>query len=182
MSIELSNLLMEVTFVVYSCRRTLIHVKKFFWENQYPHHLKTFHPHLVPPNYHTFSSVVAAPPQAVPEVAPQPSSVVYPQGQVQVLQPTPQPISEFMDQMNEMKCVISDMKVGISDLKILSNEMRLEVADHRGQLNEIMMNNDYGKKHKKNQGLCMQSTILAVVVMIIGLVLGSYLTAGLSKN
>jgi hypothetical protein len=28
----------------------------------------------------------------------------------------------------------------------------------------------------------MQGTILAVVVLIIGVVLGSYLTAGLSKN
>jgi uncharacterized protein Veg len=74
------------------------------------------------------------------------------------------------------------MKVGINNLKISSNEMRLELADHRGQLNEIMANNGYRKKHKKNQGLCMQGTILAVVVLIIGVVLGSYLTAGLSKN
>jgi hypothetical protein len=92
--------------------------------------LKTFHPHLVPPNYQTFSSVAVAPPQAAPEVAPQPSSVVYPPGQVQVPQPAPQPISEIMDQLNQMQCVISNMKVGISDLKILSNEMRLELADH----------------------------------------------------
>jgi hypothetical protein len=58
--------------------------------------LKIFHLHLVPPNYQTFSSVVAAPPQA----APQSSSVVYPPGQVQVPQPAPQPISEIMDQLN----------------------------------------------------------------------------------
>jgi hypothetical protein len=114
-------------------------------ENKYLHHLKTYHPHLVP-------------------------------------QPAPQPISEIMDQLNQMKCVISDMKVGISDLKISNNEMRHELADHRGQLDEIMANNVYQKKHKKNRGLCMQGTILAVVVLIIGVVLGSYLTAGLSKN
>jgi hypothetical protein len=144
--------------------------------------LKTFHPHLVPPNYQTFGSVVAAPPQAAPEATPQPSSVVYLSGQVQVPQPAPQPISEIMDQLSQMKCVISDMKVGISDLKILSNEIRLELAYHRGQLNEIMANNDYRKKHKENQGLCMHATILVVVVLIIGVVLGSYLTAGLSKS
>jgi TolA-binding protein len=155
---------------------------KFFGENQYLHHLKTFHPHLVPPNYETFSSVVAAPPQAAPEAAPQPSSVVYPPRQVQVPQPTPQPISEITDQLSQMKCVISDMKVGISDLKISSNQMRLELSDHRGQLNEVMANNGYWKKHKKNQGLCMQATILSIVVLIIGVVLGSYLTVGLSKN
>jgi hypothetical protein len=103
----------------------------------------------VPPNYQTFRSVVAASPQAAPEAAPQPSSVVYPSGQVQVPQPASQPISEIMDQLNQMKCVISDIKVWISDLKISSNEMRLELADHRGQLNEIMVNNDYRKKHKK---------------------------------
>jgi hypothetical protein len=125
-----------------------------------------------------FSSVVAAPPQA----APQPSSVVYLSGQVQVPQPSPQPIYEIMDQLNQMKCVISDMKVGISDLKISNNEMRHELADHRGQLNEIMVNNGYRKKHKKSQGLCMQGTILAVVVLIIGVVLGSCLIARLSKN
>jgi hypothetical protein len=56
------------------------------------------------------------------------------------------------------------------------------LSHHRGQLNEIMANNGYRKKHKKNQGLCMQGTILAVVVLIIGVVLDSYLTAGLSKN
>jgi hypothetical protein len=107
---------------------------------------------------------------------------VYPPGQVQVPQPAPQSYSEILDQWNQMKCVISDMKVGISDLKIASNEMRLELADHRGQLNEIMADNGYRKKHKKNQGLCMHDTILIVVVLIIGLVLGSYITAGLSKK
>jgi ABC-type lipoprotein release transport system permease subunit len=40
----------------------------------------------------------------------------------------------------------------------------------------------YRKKHKKNQGFCMQGTILVVVVLIIGLVLGSYITVGLSKK
>jgi hypothetical protein len=34
----------------------------------------------------------------------------------------------------------------------------------------------------KNQGFCMQGAILAVVVLIIGLVLGSYIAAGLSKK
>jgi hypothetical protein len=101
---------------------------------------------------------------------------------VQVPQPAPQSISEILDQWNQMKCVISDMKVGISDLKIVSNEMSLELAYHRGQLNEIMTDNGYRKKHKKNQGVCMQGTILTVVVLILGLVLGSYITAGLSKK
>jgi hypothetical protein len=94
----------------------------------------------------------------------------------------PQAISEIPDQWNQMKYVISDMKVGMSDLKIASNETRLELADHRGQLNDIMTEIGYRKKHKKNQGFCMQGTILAVVVLIIGLVLGSYITAGLSKK
>jgi hypothetical protein len=129
-----------------------------------------------------FSSFVAAPPKAALGAAPQPSSVVYPPGQVQVPQPAPQSYFEILDQWNQMKCVISDMKVGISDLKIASNEMRLKLAGRKGQLNEIMVDNDYGKKHKKNQGLCMQGTILVVVVLIIGLVLGSYITAGLSKK
>jgi hypothetical protein len=87
-----------------------------------------------------------------------------------------------MDQLNKMKCVVSDIKVEISDLKILNNEVRHELAEHRGQLNELMAKNGYQKKPKKNQGLCMQGTILAVVVLIIGVVLGSHLTAGLSKN
>jgi hypothetical protein len=126
--------------------------------------LKKFHPHLVPPNYQTFSSFVAAPPAAAPAATPQPSSVVYLPGHVQVPQPAPQSIFEILEQWNQMKCVISHMKVGISDLKIVSNEMRLELADHRGQLNEIMADNGYRKEHKKNQGLCMQGTILAVVV------------------
>jgi hypothetical protein len=81
----------------------------------------------------------------------------------------------MLDQWNLMKCVISDMKVGMSDLKIASNETRLELAEHRGQIG-------YRKKHKKNQGFCMQGTILAVVVLIIGLVRGNYITAGLSKK
>jgi hypothetical protein len=67
-------------------------------------------------------------------------------------------------------------------LKILNNEVRHELAEHRVQLNELMVKNGYRKKPKKNQGLCMQGTILAVVVLIIGAVLGCYLTAGLSKN
>jgi hypothetical protein len=107
---------------------------------------------------------------------------VYPPEQVQEPQPAPQAISEIRDQWNQMKCVISDMKVGMSDLKIVSNEMRLELADHRGQLNEIMEDIGYRKKHKKNQGFCMQGTIIVVVVLIIGLVLGSYITGGLSKK
>jgi hypothetical protein len=144
--------------------------------------LKKFHPHLVPPNHQTFSSYIGAPPEAAPGVAPQPSSVVYPSGQVQEPQPAPQAISEILDQWNEMKCVISNMKVGMSDLKIASNEMRLELADHRRQLNNIMADIGYRKKNKKTQGFCMQGIILAVVVLIIGLVLGSYITAGLSKK
>jgi ABC-type lipoprotein release transport system permease subunit len=40
----------------------------------------------------------------------------------------------------------------------------------------------YRKKRNKNHGFCMQGTIIVVVVLIIGLVLGSYITAGLSKN
>jgi hypothetical protein len=117
-----------------------------------------------------------------PGAAPQLSSVVYPPGQVQEPQPAPQSISEMLDQWNQMKCVISDMKVGMGDLKIASNETRLELADHRGQLNDIMAEIGYRKKHKKNQRFCMQGTILTVVVLIIGLVLGSYITAGLSKK
>jgi ABC-type lipoprotein release transport system permease subunit len=70
----------------------------------------------------------------------------------------------------------------MSDLKIASNEMRLELADHRRQLNNIMADIGYRKKNKKTQGFCMQGIILAVVVLIIGLVLGSYITAGLSKK
>jgi hypothetical protein len=117
-----------------------------------------------------FTSVVA-PPQA----APQPSSVMYPQGQVQ-------PISKIIDPLNQLKCVVFDMKVGFSDLKISNNEMRYELAEHRGQLTELMAKNDYQKKPMKNKGLCMQGTILVVVVLIIGAVLGSYLTGGLSCN
>jgi ABC-type lipoprotein release transport system permease subunit len=40
----------------------------------------------------------------------------------------------------------------------------------------------YRKKHKKNQGFCMQGTILTIVVLIVGLVLGSYITTELSKK
>jgi hypothetical protein len=90
--------------------------------------------------------------------------------------------SEFLEQWNQMKCVISDLKVGMSDLKIASNETRLELADHRGQLIDIMAEIGYRKKRNKNQGFCMQGIIIAVVVLIIGLVLGSYITAGLSKK
>jgi hypothetical protein len=60
--------------------------------------------------------------------------------------------------------------------------VRHKLAKHRGQLNELMAKNGYRKKPKKNQGLCMQGTILAVVVLIIGAVLDSYPTAGLSEN
>jgi hypothetical protein len=75
---------------------------------------------------------------------------VYLSGQVQVPQLAPQPISEIMDQLNQMKCVIFDMTVGISDLKISNNEVRHELAEHRGQLNELMAKNGYRKKPKKN--------------------------------
>jgi hypothetical protein len=92
-----------------------------------------FHPHLVLPNYQTFSSFVGAPPEAALGAA-QPSSVVYPPGQVQEPPLTPQAISEILEQWNQMKCVVSDMNVGMSDLKIASNETRLELPDHRGQL------------------------------------------------
>jgi hypothetical protein len=143
--------------------------------------LKKFHPHLVPPNYLTFSSFVGAPPEAAPGAA-QPSSVVYPPGQVQEAPLAPQAISERLDPWNQMKCVISDMKVGISDLKIASNETRLELTDHTEQFNDIMAEIGYRKKHKKNQGFCMQVTILVVVVLIIGLVIGTYITAGLSNK
>jgi hypothetical protein len=54
-----------------------------------------------------------------------------------------------------MKCVISDLKVEMSDLKIASNETRLELADHRGQLIDIMAEIGYRKMHNKNQGFCM---------------------------
>jgi hypothetical protein len=74
------------------------------------------------------------------------------------------------------------MKLGFSDLKISNNEMRHELVEHRGQLTKLMAKNSYQKKPKKNKGLCMQCTILVVVVLIIGVVLGSYLTGGLSKN
>jgi uncharacterized protein Veg len=60
--------------------------------------------------------------------------------------------------------------------------MRHELAEHRGQLTELMAKNGYRKKPKKNKGLYMQGIILAVVVLIIGVVLGSYLTGGLSKS
>jgi hypothetical protein len=67
-------------------------------------------------------------------------------------------------------------------LKISNNETRHELAEHRGQLNEIMEEIGYRKNPKKNKGLCMHGTILTFVVLIIGVVLGSYLTSGLSKN
>jgi hypothetical protein len=109
-----------------------------------------------------FTSVAAPPLATGTTTVPQPSSVVYPLGRVQ-------PVSEIMDQLNQLKCVVSDLKLGFSDLKISNNEMRHEV-------------NGYRKKPKKNNGLCMQGTILVVVVLIICVVLGSYLTGGLSKN
>jgi hypothetical protein len=122
---------------------------------------------------------VAAPPQAAPQAAPQSSSVVYPPGQVQ-------PVSEIMDQLNQLKFVVSDLKLGFSDLKMSNNETRLELAEHRGQLTELMVKNGCRKKPKKNElmvkngcrnkpkknkGLCMQGTILAFVILIIGVVL-----------
>jgi hypothetical protein len=85
--------------------------------------LKKFHPHLLPPNYQSFSSFVGAMPETAPEAA-QPSSVVYLPGQAQE---PPQANSEFLEQWNQMKYVISDLKVGMSDLKIASNETRLNL-------------------------------------------------------
>jgi hypothetical protein len=109
---------------------------------------------------------------ALPQAAPQPSSVVYPPGQVQ-------PVPEIMEQSNQLKFVVSDLKFGFSDLKMSHNETRLD----RGKFIEHLAKNDRGKKKpKKNKGLCMQSTMLAFVILIIGVVLGSYLTDGLSKN
>jgi hypothetical protein len=55
--------------------------------------LKKFHPHLLPPNYQSFSSLVGATPEAALGAA-QPSSVVYPPRQVQE---PPQAISEFLE-------------------------------------------------------------------------------------
>jgi hypothetical protein len=54
--------------------------------------LKNFHHHLLPPNYQSFSSLVGATP--APGAA-QPSSGVYPTGQVQE---PPQANSEFLEQ------------------------------------------------------------------------------------
>jgi hypothetical protein len=79
---------------------------------------------------------IAAPPHAAPQAAPQPSSVVYPPGQVQ-------PMPEIMDQLNQLKCVVSDLKMEFSDLKMSNNETRLELAEHRGQLTELLAKNGY---------------------------------------
>jgi hypothetical protein len=95
---------------------------------------------LLPPNYQSFSSLVGATP--APGAA-QLSSVVYPPGQVQE---PPLPNSEFLEQWNQMKCVISDLKVGMSDLKVVGNETRLELADHRRQFIDIMAEIGYRKK------------------------------------
>jgi hypothetical protein len=111
--------------------------------------LKKFHPHLVLPNYQTLNSFFAAPQEAAPGVAPQPSSVVYPPGQVQVPQPAPQLIYVILDQWNQMKCVISDMKVGISDLKIASNEMRLELQTIEGNLMKLWRTMTIGRSTRK---------------------------------
>jgi hypothetical protein len=83
---------------------------------------------LLPPNYQLFSSLVGATPE--PGAA-QPSSVVYPTGQVQE---PPQASSEFLEQWNQMKCVISYLKVGMSDLKIASNETGLNLRTIEGNL------------------------------------------------
>jgi hypothetical protein len=48
-----------------------------------------------------------------------------------------------------MKCVIFYLKMGMSDLKIASNETRLELADHRGQLNDIMQKLAIGRSATK---------------------------------
>jgi hypothetical protein len=53
--------------------------QEVYYENQYINHLKKFHPHLLPPNYQSFNSLVRATP--APGAAQQ-SSVVYPPGQV----------------------------------------------------------------------------------------------------
>jgi hypothetical protein len=71
------------------------------WEGQYLH--------LVLTNYQMFTSIAAPPLATGTTTVPQPSSVVYPLGQVQ-------PVSEIMDQLNQLKCVISDLKLGFSDL------------------------------------------------------------------
>jgi hypothetical protein len=89
---------------------------------------------------------------------------------------------EIMDQLNQLKCVVSDLKLGFSYLKISNNETRLELPEHRGQLTELMAKNGCWKKPEKNKGLCMHGTILSFVILIIGVVLGSYLTGGLSMN
>jgi hypothetical protein len=60
--------------------------------------------------------------------------------------------------------------------------MRVELAEHRGQLTELMAKNDCRKKPKKNTELCMQGTILAFVILIICVVLGGYITGGQSRN
>jgi hypothetical protein len=88
---------------------------------------------------------IAAPPQAAPQVAPQPSSVVYPPGQVQ-------PVPEIMDHLNQLNFVVSDLKLGFSDLKMSHNEMRLELAEQRGKFTEHLAKNGCGKKPKKNKG------------------------------
>jgi hypothetical protein len=101
---------------------------------------------------------------------------VYPPRQVQ-------PVTEIMEQLNQLKFVIFDLKLGFSDLKMSHNETRLELADLRGQFTEHLAKNGWVKKKpKKNKGLCMQGTILTFVILIIGVVLSSYLTGGLSKN
>jgi hypothetical protein len=68
---------------------------------QYLQHLRTNYPHLVSANYHMFTSVAA-----LPQAAPQPSSVVYPPRQVQL-------VSEIMDQLIQLKCVVSDLKLDL---------------------------------------------------------------------
>jgi hypothetical protein len=92
-------------------------------------------------------------------------------------------VPKIMEQLNQLKFVVSDFKFGNSDLKMSHNESRLELVDLRWQFTEHLAKNCCGKKNpKKNKGLCMQGTILTFVILIIGVVLGSYLTGRLSKN
>jgi hypothetical protein len=59
----------------------------------------------------------------------------------------------------------------------------MDLADLQGKFTEHLTKNGCGKKEpKKNKGLCMQDTILAFVILIIGVVLGGNITGGLSRN
>jgi hypothetical protein len=58
----------------------------------------------------------------------------------------------------------------------------LNLQTIEGNLTTLWQKLAIGRSATKNQGLCMQGTIIVVVFLIIGLVLGSYITAGLSKK